>query len=154
MLHATVRFVALFAIGLAAGGALCILLLERYMPGSPSFYIEYKQMAIRALTVPLPALAAAGLLATAADCWLTGRQGVWPAFWLGIFAIVLNLAAAILTKAGHFPINDQIIKWSPGNPPPDWAATAARWSVLHAWRTALSLGSFASLILSQVLRLR
>ena len=68
MLHATVRFVALFAIGLAAGGALCILLLERSPPGSPSFYTEYKQVAIRALTVPLPALAVAGLLATAADC--------------------------------------------------------------------------------------
>ena len=85
---------------------------------------------------------------------MTGRQGVGPAFWLGIFAIVFNLAAAILTKAGHFPINDQIIKWSPGNPPLDWMATAARWSVLHAWRTALSLGSFASLILSHQLRPR
>lgn len=152
MLENVVRFLGLLCCGLAAGIALCILLVERAWSGSGQFYTELMQLLNRALTVPAPALGAGGLVALSVDAVLLFRRGGGAPFWLVVAAIGLALVAMAVTKLGHFPINDQVLKWNPASPPPDWTAVQARWSALHVARTLAAVGSFVLLLSSTVVR--
>lgn len=152
MFEHAVGFVGLFCAGLAAGIALCVFLAERLFAGTGQFYTELMQLLNRALTVPAPALGAVGLLAMSIDAAMLFRQGVGAAFWLGVAAVFLSIAAAALTKFGHFPINAKVIKWNPASPPADWTAVQARWSALHVARTISAVGGFAFFLLSNLLR--
>ena len=152
MLEHSIRFVGLFCVGLAAGIASCVLLMERVWVGTGRFYTELMQLLNRALTVPGPALGALGVLAMSIDTALLFKHGAGPVFWLGLAAVSLNLIALALTKLGHFPINDQVLKWNPASPPADWTTVQARWSALHVARTISAVGSFALAVLGNVLR--
>ena len=152
MFDTLMRFLGLFCGGLAAGIALCALLVDRVWVGTGQFYTQLTQLLIRALTVPAPALGVLSLIAISIDtAWLL-KRGVGTAFWLGVAAVCLSVTAAALTKLGHFPINDRILKWDPANPPTDWATVHARWSAFHVARTLAAVGSFALLLLGNVLR--
>lgn len=146
------RVVGVLASGLAAGGALCILFLERGFAGDAAFYTQYKQLLIRSLTVPLPALGLVALLANAYDCYLLFRQGFTPLLALSVSALLLGLCAIALTRGGHFPLNAEILTWSPSTPAPDWASVQAKWWTLHVARTVASVGSFALFLFSVVAR--
>jgi uncharacterized membrane protein len=150
MLEQSVRFVGLLCIGLAAGIAVCILLAERAWgtgPGTGQFYTQLMQLMNRALTVPAPALAAIAVLAMSVDAVLLIKRGEGMSFWLVVGAIALNVVAGLLTKFGHFPINDQILTWNPASPPADWQTVQARWSALHVGRTLCAVGSFVLFLL-------
>ena len=151
MLEPSVRLLSLFCMGLAAGITLCVLLTERHWTGSARFYTELKQLWIRVLTVPGPALGAVALVAMVVDAYLLFTRGIALACGLVVTAVVLNVAAMVLTKVGHFPINDRIRSWDPAHPPENWSAVRARWSALHAGRTACAVGSFTLLLLGSVL---
>jgi hypothetical protein len=152
MLDSFTRFVGLFCGGLAAGITLCVLLADRVWVGTGQFYTELMQLLIRALTVPAPVLGVLSLIAMSIDTVKLFERGVGAAFWLGIAAVCLSLAAAALTKLGHFPINDRVLKWDPANPPTDWSAVHARWSAFHVARTSSTVASFALLLLGNLLR--
>jgi hypothetical protein len=152
MLDSFARFISLFCMGLAAGITLCVLLTERLLGGTARFYIELKQLWIRVLTVPGPGLGAVGLLAMLIDGALLFTRGIGLAFWLVAMAVLLNIAAMLLTKLGHFPINDQIRTWDPANPPSNWSSVRARWFALHTARTICAVASFALLLVSNLLR--
>ena len=151
MLEPAVRFVSLFCMGLAAGITVCVLLTEQAWAGTARFYTELKQLWIRVLTVPAPALGALATATMLVDTYLLFERGARAALWLVAAAVVLNVAALALTKLGHFPINHQILEWDPANPPADWGRIRVRWSALHAGRTALAVGSFSLLLLASVL---
>lgn len=146
------RFFGLLLVGSAAGAALCVLLVERGLGDSGSFYVVFKQMMIRALTVPLPLMAALGGAAVATDCYAQWRAGAGTTLWLALGTLALIAAGGLLTKLGHFPINDVISTWEPAAPPAAWSAVQAKWSALHLARTAASVLAFALLILSNLLR--
>jgi hypothetical protein len=152
MLEFAARFVSLFSIGLVSGIALCVLLVERVWAGNGQFYTQLMQLLNRALTVPTTLLGAVGLVATATDAALLSRRGAGAALWLAGVAVLLNVAALALTKLGHFPINDLVLKWDAVHPPADWTHVQARWSALHVVRTICGVGTFALLILSNLLR--
>ena len=150
----SVRFLSVFFAGLVAGATLCVLLIERTLPDSASFYVLYKQRMIQALTVPLPLLAALAGVAVLVDAY-----GLWRApdasrigLALALAGFALVAVGGILTKAGHFPINDQIASWDPASPPASWAALQAKWASLHLMRTLASVAAFAALIGSNLLR--
>lgn len=148
-----VRFLALLATGLAAGGALCVLLMDRLLGSSSgAFYTEYKQLSIRALTVPLPLLGVVGTLCAVTDAYFLAKGDDALPLRLTLTAVLLGVAAGVLTRAGHFPINDQIMKWTPETAPGTWEATQARWWAFHVARTASATSSFALLILANVVR--
>jgi uncharacterized membrane protein len=152
MFHLTVRVLALLGTGLAAGAALCILLAERAFAGSAADYVTYKQLTIRALTVPIPALGALGIAAAAIDAALLWPRGMSLPLSLTATAVLLNVAAMVLTRRGHFPLNDAIITWSPASAPAAWEDVRARWARIHTLRTASSVGSFVALVVGNVVR--
>jgi len=152
MIETALKFVGLLCSGLAAGITVCVFLAGRAFAGSGQFYTELMQMLNRALTVPAPLLGAVALLAIAVDAALLFKRGGGVAAWLGVAAVVLSVAAAALTKLGHFPINDQILTWDPANPPADWIAVQAKWSALHVARTISAVGSFALFLLGTLVR--
>jgi hypothetical protein len=149
VLLAVVRVALLLAAGLLSGAVFGAWLVERAIRGNGSFYTELKQLEIAALTVPLPLLGAA-----------TGGLGL-----IYLFLIRKDRLAAGLTAAGvlcfvvgfavtvwvHFPINAQIMGWSAGAPPADWARVAAEWGRAHVVRTLLSVLGFGLLLASAVL---
>ena len=152
MFEQAVRFVSLSCIGLAAGIALCIFLVERVGTDNAQFYTQLMQLLNRALTVPAPALGALGLVAMITDGTLLYMRSGGVALWLVGAAVVLNLVALVLTKFGHFPINDRVLGWDPMNPPADWRTVQSQWSALHIGRTASASAGFAVLVLSNLLR--
>ena len=152
MLEGSARFVSLFCLGLVSGIALCVFLAERVWTGNARFYTELMQLLNRALTTPAIVLGGLGLLAMATDATLLFWRGTSAALWLAAIAVLLNLAALGLTKFGHFPINDLVLKWDPANPPANWTSVQARWSALHIVRTICGAASFALLVLSNLLR--
>jgi uncharacterized membrane protein len=155
MLEQSAVFVGLLCIGLAAGVALCVLFAERAWgagAGTGQLYTQLMQLMIRALTVPAPVLAALAVAAMSVDAVLLSRRGEGTAFWLVVAAIALNVVAGLLTKFGHFPINDQILTWNPASPPADWRTVQARWSAFHVGRTLCAVGSFALFLLGNLVR--
>ena len=149
-----VRFTSILLAGLVAGATLCVLIVERSLPDSGSFYVLYKQRMIQALTVPLPLLAVVGAVAILADAYLIRRDpdSSRLCFGLAVGAVAFIAVGGVLTKAGHFPINDEIMTWDAAAPPASWSAVQARWASLHLMRTAASCAAFALLIASNLLR--
>src|SRR5689334_20442637 len=125
------RFMGLLLVGLAAGGALCVVFIERCLGDSGTFYVEYKQLMIRSLTLPLPLLGLLGTVAVLVDCYALWRDGAGCALWLALAAFVLTATAGALTKFGHFPLNAMMASWDPSAPPPIWTSVQAKWSALH-----------------------
>jgi len=98
MLETFAGFVGLLCMGLAAGIALCVLLMERVGAGTARFYTELMQFLNRALTVPAPALGALGLLAIVVHAVLVFLQrGAGVVFWIDVGAAILGAAAGALT---------------------------------------------------------
>jgi Domain of unknown function (DUF1772) len=146
------RFSALCFIGLVAGATLCVVLVERGLGSSGAFYVEFKQLLIRRLTVPLPLLAAIGVLAALVDTYSLWRIGPSRELAISIAAIILASVGGVLTKAGLFPINASMMTWDPAAPPPEWMAVQAKWAALHLARTAATILAFALLIVVNLLR--
>lgn len=72
-LLAWLRRTSAIVAGLLAGAGLGVSLLEAALDGSASFYMEYKQLVIRAYAVPLPLLGVGGIVASVAILYL-GRH--------------------------------------------------------------------------------
>lgn len=148
------RFFGLFLVGSTAGATLCVAFIERHLGDSGPFYVAYKQLTIRALTVPLPLMAALGGVAVAVDCYAQWREGADTSLWLALAALALIIVGGVLTKAGHFPLNATISSWDPALPPATWSDVQAKWSALHLARTTASVLASALLIVSNLLRTR
>ena len=152
MLEYPARFVSLFAAGIMTGLSLCVFFAERVWAGNGQFYTQLMQLWIRALSVPAMVVGGLGLLAIGTDAAVLFKRGAGAAFWLAVIAAVFGVVAFALTRFGHFPINDQIAKWDPSDPPVNWTSVQARWSALHVGRTFCSVISFALLLSSNLLR--
>ncbi len=152
MVEQAARLVSLMCLGLAAGITVCVVLTERNWAGSAQFYTQLKQLWIHVLTVPAPLLGALGLAAMIVQGGLLFSRGARIAFALIAAAVLLNVAALLLTKFGHFPINAQILTWDPASPPANWSIVRERWSALHAARTACTVVSFTLLMVSDIFR--
>jgi uncharacterized membrane protein len=146
------RFFGLLLVGFLAGAVLCVVFVERGLPDSGTFYVTYKQMMIRTLTVPLPLIAVLGTVLVAVDCQALWRAGAGTPLWLALATLALIIAGGVLTKLGHFPLNATMASWDAAAPPPEWSSIQAKWSTLHLVRTAVTVLAFALLILSNLMR--
>lgn len=135
-----VRLVLLFAAGLLAGSTICVWLLEHSFAGAATFFTEFKQLEIRAFTVPLSAIGLVALLAGLAHAALVRRSRSTLALTL---AGVLSLGiGAFITAGTHFPMNDRMAAWSSASPPAEWTDYRDRWRRAHDLRTAIVLLAF------------
>ncbi len=152
MFELVARFSALFGLGLAAGGSACIFFIERAWSGDGAFFTQYKQLSIRALTGPLPAFGAIGMVGVIAMSVLLWRRSEYLALGFCLSALVLNIVALWVTRSGHFPINGEIMGWQVNAPPRDWMATQARWASLHVTRTVSAVLGFVCVLLGELSR--
>jgi uncharacterized membrane protein len=144
MMLAISRLTAVLLTGLLAGSGLAISLLEANLGGSSSFYTEYKQLVIRAYTIPLPVLGGGSILASVAIAFLGRRYGM--TLWLALAAALLVATGLVITLLVHFPINAQIMTWSPQSPPADWRQLADRWREANLIRSAAAIIAFVLLL--------
>jgi Domain of unknown function (DUF1772) len=135
-----VRIVLLFTAGLLAGSTICVWLLEHAFAGSGTFFTEFKQLEIRAFTVPLTGIGLVALLAGFAHAALMRRHRQALALTLaGVLALGIG---AFITARIHFPMNDRIAAWSTASPPAEWAEDRDRWRRAHDFRTTVSVLAF------------
>jgi Domain of unknown function (DUF1772) len=143
-----VRVVVLLTAGVLAGSTVCVWLLERAFAGSPAFFTEFKQLEIRAFTVPLVAIGLIAVIFGLAHAALVRWRRSALAFTL---AGVLSLGiAGFITARVHFPMNDRIATWSVTSPPGEWSETRDRWRQAHDARTAFTVLGFGLLIVGIV----
>jgi hypothetical protein len=137
--------VLLVTAGVLAGATVAVALLEHAFAGSSSFFIEFKQLEIRAFTVPLPAV---GLVAVLFGIVHAARErGNRAAVRLTAAGVASLILGAIITVVGHFPINERIRTWSVSAPPVEWATVQQRWRNYHDARTVVTVLGFTLLVL-------
>src|ERR1700686_3336960 len=59
-----------------------------------------------------------------------------------VAATVSALAVIIVTAGWEVPINNEIVKWTPGNAPADWTSTRDKWLHNHWVRTWIGVLAF------------
>jgi 4-amino-4-deoxy-L-arabinose transferase-like glycosyltransferase len=86
------------------------------------------------------------LLLIASSFLLHGRSRM-----VMVVATLAALAVIIVTAAWEVPINNEIVKWTPGNAPADWTSIRDRWLHNHWVRTWIGVLAFGCTLVSTVL---
>ena len=107
-------------------------------------FVEMHQGAVRGLNVLLPGLAFASVACTVALTWFARGKGT--VFWLYIAALLLMVGGGLVTRFVNQPMNEQVMSWTTGSLPADWAELRAAWWNWHVVRTGLSVIGFAVLL--------
>jgi Domain of unknown function (DUF1772) len=68
-----------------------------------------------------------------------------------IAATVSALAVIVVTAGWEVPLNNEIVKWTPGSAPADWASTRDRWLHNHWVRTWIGVLAFGCTLVSTLL---
>jgi uncharacterized membrane protein len=68
-----------------------------------------------------------------------------------VAATVSALAVIIVTAGWEVPINNEIVKWTPGSAPADWTSTRDRWLRNHWVRTWIGVLAFGCTLVSTLL---
>jgi uncharacterized membrane protein len=68
-----------------------------------------------------------------------------------VAATVSALAVIIVTAGWEVPINNEIVKWTPGSAPADWTSTRDRWLHNHWVRTWIGVLAFGCTLVSTLL---
>jgi len=135
-----VRLVLLFTAGVLAGSTVCVWLLEHSFAGAGAFFTEFKQLEIRAFTVPLSAIGLTAVLFGLAHAALARRHRSTLALTLaGVLCLGIG---AVITATTNFPMNDRIAAWSVSSPPVEWTEDRDRWRQAHDLRTAVTILGF------------
>jgi len=66
-------------------------------------------------------------------------------------ATVSALAVIIVTAGWEVPLNNEIVKWTPGSAPANWTSTRDKWLHNHWVRTWIGVLAFASTLVSTLL---
>lgn len=135
-----VRLGLLFTAGVLAGSTVCVWLLEHSFTGAGTFFTEFKQLEIRAFTVPLTAVGLTALLFGLAHAALARRHR--SALALTLAGVLCLGIGAVITATTHFPMNDRIATWSAPSPPSEWTEDRDRWRQAHDLRTAVTILGF------------
>ncbi|HEX2443019.1 MAG TPA: DUF1772 domain-containing protein [Vicinamibacterales bacterium] len=144
------RVVLLLSAGLLAGATVTVALLEHAFAGSAPFFTEFKQLEIRAFTVPLPAIGLVAVIFGIVHATLERpNRAALALTTAGVACLILGAA---ITMRGHFPINERVKTWSAAAPPVDWAAVQERWRQYHDARTIVVVLGFTLLILGTRVR--
>ena len=90
---------------------------------------------------------------TAAECHLS-RNGNPVALHLLESALGIFVGSIVFTLLGPVPINNEIARIVPEQPPQNWLALRKRWDQLHAIRVAIILFALILLTAGIVIRPR
>jgi hypothetical protein len=68
-----------------------------------------------------------------------------------VAATISALAVIIVTAGWEVPINNEIVKWTPGSAPADWTSTRDQWLHNHWVRTWIGVLAFGCTLFSTLL---
>lgn len=142
---AAARFVSLLFAGIFAGFLLTALIVElslRRFDGT--IYTQVQHV----LLIGMPAFASATLIpaivSTAVLVVVVLRAG-GRGRWLTLSALILLVAAFVISLTINVPINARELTWNAQTPPSDWADVRDRWQIAHAIRTSAVVIAFGLL---------
>lgn len=147
-----ILFGSLLFVGLTAGAAFVVWFVYNPDGMSSAFYVENMQHSIRRLTIPLPTIVVLGLLFTAVASFQARNDR--PVFFLLVAACLCVLGVGLITRFGNIPINNQILAWSVGSPPPDWLAIAKEWWRLQTARVILQITALCLVVSAVLMRIK
>jgi hypothetical protein len=144
------RFVTLMLTALSVGMALCHL-MERparrnYAPALWS-RVTNVEGTYRLFGPPVGASIEGGALiaAVALSIFVRKRR---PAFTLTLFGAACMAAVQVAWWLFVFPVNSQMVNWTPGSLPANFTELRDKWERTHAARAILQIVGLGSLVLS------
>lgn len=149
MIFQLIQFCALFFLMLVTGifwGPWFSLHRSLSVFNSSEFIHIVKTMAAN-LSVPMRILMPLCIFFLAVSAWFYPSANA-TGLYFNLMALVLTLAALLITILIEVPIVNQILKWTVDNVPAEWEHVRDKWLRFHVVRTFLSLASFAFLTLS------
>jgi uncharacterized membrane protein len=148
MYHRILPTITVLFAGLMAGAVSQVWWINRWLD-DPALYVAYKQVEISALT---PTLVPLGLLTIGLALVVAVQNRRRPArLTLMLVAALCLMTMGLLTRFALFPLNDQILAWSPQAPPADWRTVREQWETAHSLRTVAGLAAFALLLIGALL---
>lgn len=138
-----IELAVIFLSALIMGGwmATMVVFARGYKRLSAASYIEVEQTNSRLACKYFAPTLVVTALAGGAYLIKHGQPGSRQ-FITAAIGTALLVLTAIFVKAMILPMNDDIQKWSPTNPPINWQTVRVKWIRLHAVRTVLGLVAF------------
>jgi uncharacterized membrane protein len=115
---------------------------------TPQTFLEIGHTMIGNLGGSMPFLMPASLVSIVVLMILLYRRHRRQALWLATVALLLLVAALVVTLTINVPIDDRIASWTVEALPSDWQAIRDRWEFYHGLRTFFSLVGLACLLAS------
>jgi Domain of unknown function (DUF1772) len=145
-------FAAMLFTGLFAGFLVTVMVLEASLREfGAAVYTQVRLIELQHLdnlaTALLPPAIVAVVALSVASIRVRGTQR-----WFVLGALLLLLAALLISVEISLPINTAQQHWSVLAPPADWASVRDRWQLAHAARTTTTLLAFLLLIAAALRR--
>lgn len=134
------------------GIAVYLLIAPCYDKLSGQAFIEFFQridpyMKVRAPFLNLGQVALTVLLlGLLHDRWATAPFGLTAA------ALLAGLISAVIAVRGNVPLNRQMSRWSPDDPPAGWERVRDRWLRYHSLRGAAEIAGFVLLLTAALIQ--
>jgi Domain of unknown function (DUF1772) len=144
------RFVTLMLTALSVGMALCHLMeLPARRNYAPALWSRVTNVegTYRLFGPPVGASIEGGALITAVVLSIFVRKRR-PAFTLMLFGAACMAAAQVAWWLFVFPVNSQMVHWTPESLPADFTKLRDQWEHTHAARAILQMVGLGSLVLS------
>jgi uncharacterized membrane protein len=136
-----VGIVALLLVGAISGTLFGVTWLTGRFPRL--LFAQSVQEIVKVAKREFPPLAFAALVASIVFAVVV-RDDSGP-FVLALVTALSMLATIVVTVRGNVPLNIQIEKWSPTDPPSGWEDVLRRWMRFNLIRTAAAVLGFAAL---------
>jgi hypothetical protein len=137
---------ALLAFAVYFGIAVFMLIAPSYDKLSGRGFVEYFQKTDPYMRGRAPLISLAQVATTLPLLGLTCDRWAALPFWLTLLALATALVAAAVAVQGNVPLNRQMERWSPAEPPPGWEQVRDRWLRYHHLRGAASIAGFVLLL--------
>jgi Domain of unknown function (DUF1772) len=73
-------------------------------------------------------------------------QWAFPPIWLILLGLIMSFTSLAIAIKGNVPLNRQMDRWSPFNPPLDWERVRDRWLYYHHLRGVVEIIGFLALL--------
>jgi hypothetical protein len=115
-------------------------------------YIEVRHGINAIMNRRVPVIYGSAAIAMLVLFVLAWRAGEFLVLGAAIIALVCLVADLALAARLNLPINNAVDSWSPEHYPADWVSYREKWFAILAYREAVLLAGFASLLFGAVFR--
>lgn len=147
----TLYGVALLPFAVYFGIAVFVFIAPSYDKLSGRGFVEYFQKTDPYMRVRAPLVSLAQVATTLPLLGLTCDRWAALSFWLTLLALTMALIASVIAVKGNVPLNREMERWSPAEPPSDWEQVRDRWLRYHHLRGAAAIAGFMLLLVAALM---